>query len=401
MAPGRENLGFVIETPLALVAVIAGVVVLALWLERRRVPGLWKLGATLLAIAIGGVLSNLGLVPPASPIYQAITGTVTDLAIVWLLLAVNLADLRKAGAAMLVAFGIAVVGTALGAFAGAFLFGDAIGEEAWKLAGALTGTYSGGSLNFTAVSRAVDMSDGLFVGATAADNVVTGLWLAACVVLPRWIGRYYPTPAPSERVPPSPPPNGPAQDANLTEDESAHPLFAGATVSTHQLAILVTAGFAIVIASRIVAAITPGIYPVLWLTTLALATGHVMPPGAKRGALQLGNLALLFFFVVIGIYSRIAEVLAVGVQVLFYALFVVGVHGVLVFLAGRFLRLDIGTLCVASQASVGGPGSALAVAVAGGWRSLILPGILVGLLGYALGTYAGMGIAGALRGLGF
>ena len=92
--------------------------------------------------------------------------------------------------------------------------------------------------------------------------------------------------------------------------------------------------------------------------------------------------------------------LAVGLPVLFYALVVVGVHGLLVFVAGRVLRFDIGTLCVASQAAVGGPGSALAIAVAGGWRSLVLPGILVGLLGYALGTYVGMGIAGALRGLG-
>ena len=390
-----------IDTPLALIATIAGVVVLALWLERRRVPGIWKLGATLLAIAIGGVLSNAGLVPPASPTYQAITGTATDLAIVWLLLAVNLADLRKAGGAMLVAFGIAVAGTALGAFAGAFLFGDAIGEETWKLAGALTGTYSGGSLNFTAVSRAVDMSDALFVGATAADNVVTGLWLAACVVLPRWIGRHYPAPPPSPGADSAPVPDHAGHDPDLPDDESAHPLFARASLSTHRLAILVAAGLAIVIASRVVAAVTPGINPVLWLTTLALVTGYVMPSGAKRGALQLGNLALLFFFVVIGIYSRIAEVLAVGVQVLFYALFVVAVHGVLVFLAGRFLRVDIGTLCVASQAAVGGPGSALAVAVAGGWRSLILPGILVGLLGYALGTYAGMGIAQALRGFGF
>ncbi len=390
-----------IDTPLALIATIAGVVVLALWLERRRVPGIWKLGATLLAIAIGGVLSNAGLVPPASPTYQAITGTATDLAIVWLLLAVNLADLRKAGGAMLIAFGIAVAGTALGAFAGAFLFGDAIGEETWKLAGALTGTYSGGSLNFTAVSRAVDMSDALFVGATAADNVVTGLWLAACVVLPRWIGRHYPAPPPSPGADSAPVPDHAGHDPDLPDDQSAHPLFARASLSTNRLAILVAAGLAIVIASRVVAAVTPGINPVLWLTTLALVTGYVMPSGAKRGALQLGNLALLFFFVVIGIYSRIAEVLAVGVQVLFYALFVVAVHGVLVFLAGRFLRVDIGTLCVASQAAVGGPGSALAVAVAGGWRSLILPGILVGLLGYALGTYAGMGIAQALRGFGF
>ena len=388
-----------IESPIPLTATIAGVVVLALWLEKRRVPGLWKLGATLLAIATGAVLSNVGLVPAASPVYAAITGTVTDLAIVWLLLAVNLADLRKAGAAMLITFAIAVAGTALGAFSGAFLFSDAIGGETWKLAGALAGTYSGGSLNFTAVSRAVDMSDTLFVGATAADNVVTGLWMAACVVLPRWIGRWY---APGPR----PIPDAPGETAAGDEDpdggasEAGHPLFAGAMVSTNQLAILAAAGLAIIVAARALAALTPAINAVLWLTTLALAAGHLAPASSQRGALQLGNFALLFFFVVIGVYSRIAEVLAVGLQVLYYALFVVVVHGALVFLAGRFLRVDVGTLCVASQAAVGGPGSALAVAVAGGWRSLVLPGILVGLLGYAVGTYVGIGIAGAVRGLG-
>ena len=389
-----------IQSPLVLVATIAGVVVLALWLERRRVPGLWKVGATLLAIAIGGVLSNLGLVPAASPVYQGITSTVTDLAIVWLLLAVNLADLRKAGSTMLITFAIAVAGTALGAFAGAFFFADAIGEETWKLAGALTGTYSGGSLNFTAVSRAVDMSDTLFVGATAADNVVTGLWMAMCVVLPRWIGRYYAPPVKPEPIAPGSSGTEDSGDADVSATETTHPLFAGASVSTHQLAILLAAGLAIVVAARALATVTPGINAVLWLTTLALAAGHFAPESAQRGALQLGNLALLFFFVVIGIYSRIAEVLAVGLPVLFYALVVVGVHGLLVFVAGRLLRFDIGTLCVASQAAVGGPGSALAIAVAGGWRSLVLPGILVGLLGYALGTYVGMGIAGALRGLG-
>ena len=78
----------------------------------------------------------------------------------------------------------------------------------------------------------------------------------------------------------------------------------------------------------------------------------------------------------------------------------VGVHGLVVFGGGRLLRMDVGSLAVASQAAVGGPSSALAVAVSREWRGLILPGVIVGLLGYAVGTYLGLSVAYLLRGMG-
>ena len=93
------------------------------------------------------------------------------------------------------------------------------------------------------------------------------------------------------------------------------------------------------------------------------------------------------------------EVAAVGVTVFFFTLVVVGVHGRVVYGGGRLFRLDLGTLSVASQASVGGPASALAVAVAREWPGLVLPGIIMGLLGYAVGTYLGFGVAYLVRGL--
>jgi uncharacterized membrane protein len=61
--------------------------------------------------------------------------------------------------------------------------------------------------------------------------------------------------------------------------------------------------------------------------------------------------------------------------------------------------MDLGSLSVASQALVGGPATALAVAVAREWPGLVLPGIIMGLLGYAVGTYLGFGVAYLVRGL--
>jgi uncharacterized membrane protein len=376
----------VISSPLLLTAVIAGATALAFLLD-RRVSWLSKVGASLLALVMGAVLSNTGLVPAASPVYTVIEGPMTSMAIAWLLLAVNLGDLRVAGPRMVGAFLLAGLGTALGAMAGGVLFSGSFGENTWRLAGVFTGTYSGGSVNFVSVGRGVELPDFLFAGATAADALTTGIWLAVTLTLPVWLGRYFRAEIPGETTEPD-------------EGQGGHPFFERVPLSTLDLAKLLALGFFLVLGAGWVGERTPGIPAVLWLTTFALVLGHQKVVSLPQGALQLGNLALHFFFVLIGIHSRIGEILAIGMEIFYYTLIVVLVHGVVVFGVGRLVRFDVGTLAVASQAAVGGPSSALAVAVSREWRGLVLPGIIVGLLGYALGNYLGFAVAFLVRSLG-
>ncbi|MGD2122999.1 MAG: DUF819 family protein [Gemmatimonadota bacterium] len=374
-----------VESPLFLTGLIAVATAVAFILE-RRVGWLSKVGASLLALILGATLSNSGLVPSASPVYAVIEGPVTSLAIAWLLLAVNLSDLKVAGPRMIGAFLLASAGTALGAFLGAMIFSGTFGESTWSLAGVFTGTYSGGSVNFVSVGREVDLPDALFAGATAADALTTGIWLAVCLMLPIWLGRFYKAAVPGEGKASGP-------------DEHAHPFFDKIPLSTLDLASLLAVGFGLVVISDWLGRLVPSVPGVVWLTTLALGVGHLKFFRSERGALQLGNLALHFFFVIIGIHSRISEILAVGVEVFYFTLVVVGVHGLVVFGVGRLVRMDVGSLAVASQAAIGGPSSALAVAVSREWRGLILPGIIVGLLGYAIGTYLGLSVAFLVRGM--
>ena len=409
-----------IQSPLVLCAAIAAATALAFWLD-WRFTALGKVGASLLAIVFGALLSNTGVVPASSPVYDAVLGPVTSLAIAWLLLSVNLGDLKKAGLPMVGAFGVAVAGTALGAFAATAVYQTHFGDDTWRLAAAMTGTYSGGSVNFISVGRAVGLSGPLFAGATAADNVVTGLWLAATLMLPIWLRRFYPpaTPPPPVSSASAPPPNGPTnpheRDPNPHEPDpnphernppsherpdrhEHHPYFALEGVSAARVAGLFAAGLLLLVASEWLGSAVPSVPAILWLTTLALLLGHTPLFRKAPGAMQLGSVGLHFFFVLIGVLSRFSEIAAVGVEVLFFTLIVVGVHGVFVFGVGKLLRLDMGSIAVASQASVGGPSSALAVAVSREWRHLVLPGVVVGLLGYAVGTYLGLGVGYVLRG---
>jgi uncharacterized membrane protein len=83
--------------------------------------------------------------------------------------------------------------------------------------------------------------------------------------------------------------------------------------------------------------------------------------------------------------------------VFWFAAATVAVHGVVIFGIGRLLGIEASTLAVASQANVGGPASAMALAGARGYTAAMLPGIAVGLLGYAIGNYTGFMIGNLVR----
>lgn len=402
-----------ITDPLSLLALITLGCGMAFWLD-RNVAWMGKLGASLLTIIFGAVLSNTGLVPVASPVYDAITGPVTSLAVAWLLLSINLSDVKRVGPKMLTAFGIAVTGTAIGAFVGALAFAGVFGEDMWRLAGTLTGTYSGGGLNFAAVGQAVELPASLFAGTAAADNLTTGLWLGVTLTLPLWLGRWFPAPIPGSsrdlgrRETPGPlvsTPTAPTAStevsgatrpdpaADLSSDYDGHPFDQKAPLSALGVSKLLAVGIGLLLLSELCARLIPAVPSILWLSTLALVAGHTPWFRKLPGAFQFGTVALHLFFVVIGIFSRVSEIMVVGVEVFWLTLVIVGIHGAWTFGVGRLFNIDVGTLAVASQAAIGGPSSALAVAVGRDWQPLILPGIVVGLLGYALGNYVGVGVA--------
>jgi uncharacterized membrane protein len=69
------------------------------------------------------------------------------------------------------------------------------------------------------------------------------------------------------------------------------------------------------------------------------------------------------------------------------------VHLILLVAAGRLFRLDLAEVMIASNACILGPATAAALAAGKGWQPLVAPGILVGMFGYAIGTFIGVALA--------
>ena len=80
-----------------------------------------------------------------------------------------------------------------------------------------------------------------------------------------------------------------------------------------------------------------------------------------------------------------------------YVMIIVVVHFVSVYGIGRLFRLDIRVLTIASAAAKTGPPSVVALANVHGWKTLVLPGVAMGLLGYAVGNYLGFAAAYAMK----
>ncbi len=377
-----------ITDPLPVFLTLAAVVFVAVQLE-NRVRLFRSLGAALTGILLGMVLSNTGVLPGESPTYSFLMGDGVYFGIALILLSVNLRSVLQAGPGMLAAFGIGAAGTVVGAITGGLLLGGLVGPETWKLSGQYAGTYTGGGANFAAVGRAFETSPDLFAAATAADVIITAVWMMVCLAVPVLLRR------PTAEAPPQPDP-GPGEKPVTLEralNSSVKP------VSMAHAAALVVVAVGAVWGAGFLAQILPIVPEVLWLTTLVLVLAQVPAVKELPGGALFGNYLILLFLASNGARSVVANLVAMGPPVFYYAIVTVAVHGLVIFGIGRLAKLDMATLAVASQANVGGAASAIALASARGYHDRLVPGVAVGLVGYAVGNYLGMGVGLFMRGL--
>ncbi|MDN4593725.1 DUF819 family protein [Polycladomyces subterraneus] len=385
-----------VTSPLGVGAVVTLLIAVSFWLDRRYRWFSW-LGTAILVITGGAVLANIGVIPPSiemgssqvNPFYTFAYDYGVPLAIVFILLSTDLRALRGVGKPALIAFVLASIGTLAGTVVGAWLLADAIGPEMWKLGGQFAASYIGGGVNYAAVGQAVHTTGSLYAAGAAADNIMTNLWMVATAVIPTLLARFYPSIRNRQGTDTAPVANG---------FMSGGPT----TVSIHEMAYLTAVALTLVAVSQWITPIVARwvgfeIPTVIYYTTFALLLSWLTPINRWGGGEELGNLMLHFFFATMGAGTILSTLVNKGPAVFLFLTVLVGVHALIVFGLGKWTRIEIETLSIASQATVGGPSTALALAVSQRWTSLVTPGVLLGVLGYAIGTYVGIATARLLQ----
>lgn len=95
---------------------------------------------------------------------------------------------------MIILFSIGSFATVVGIVASWYLIGPerVLGEDGKILSGLLTGTYTGGSVNFNTVALTFNFQDRgiVYAGAIAVDNVITAMWILITIALPAVMRRF-------------------------------------------------------------------------------------------------------------------------------------------------------------------------------------------------------------------
>jgi uncharacterized membrane protein len=380
------------QDSISIFAILCLNIALAEWLTTK--PYFRHVGSALLVIIITAVVANVGIIPsssPATPLYDTVFSTIAPLSIFLMLLNVNLRSLKQAGSPMLLMFGIGSLASMAGAVVAiGVLNGRAeIGDLFYAIGGMYTGTYTGGSINFNAVALnyGVSQQGDLFAAATVADNIIGSLWIIATLALPQILNRWFPPK--KRRAATTTVATTPA--ASLGDTESINPF---------DLALILLLGLAGIQVSDWLNSQFPPIPSIIWLTTIATILAQIPAINRLKGHKMLGLFTVYLFLAVIGAYCDVPALLKDGqlaLTLLTLVTILIAVHGLIIYGVGALLKQDWDLISIASQANVGGASTAMALSRSLNRSDLTLPGILVGTLGSATGTYLGILVAEFLR----
>ena len=401
---GRESLIAADDTWALLVLMVASVA-LAIWLEQKYV---WasKISGAIIALLIALAASNLAIIPTSCVLYGNIVWDfAVPLGIPLLLLQCNMKKIWKETGRMMVIFLIGAAGTVAGAFLAYTLLHRYIpGLEG--VAAMMTGSYIGGGVNFAALAAEFDVGE-IKAAATVADNLLMALYFFALIFIAgmKFFRSHYSHPH-IDAV---------AESGDLSGAQTqAAAYWSRKGISLKDIALNFAYAAAVVFAAKLISTFVGGLIPdtgvvlhmlhtffgseYVWITTvsMACATFGEKQVAKLSGSQEIGTYLIYLFLFVIGVPASISKILTETPLLLAFTGIMVIVNMLFCFVGGKLLRFDLEDIILASNANIGGPTTAAGMAISQGWSALVGPVMLVGTIGYVIGTYLGILVGGAL-----
>lgn len=376
-------------------AIMVGIAAGAIALEQKYK---WASKVTGCVLALVGmmVLANLGIIPTDSPVYDSVWSYVVPLAIPLLLFQCNIKKIGKESGRLLIIYLLSSLGTLLGAFTGFFLLCKFV-PDLNKVAAMFAGTYVGGSVNFAAMADSFGASGELTSAAVVADNLLMALYFFVLIAIPTigFFRKKYSHPIMDE-----------VEAGN--GDNGAAAYWKSKEISLKDIAFDFAAATIIVALSTVLADLFSAIIPTsnwffgifnsllgnkyLIMTTVTMCCATFLPNtfGNAPGANEIGTFLIYIFFAVIGAPASIVKIITESPLLLVYALIIVTINMLVSLGLGKLFHFNLEEIILASNANIGGPTTAAAMAISKGWGKLVGPVMLIGTLGYVLGNYYGV-----------
>lgn len=394
------HFGFQATDTWPLLFIMSGATALAIYLEQRYT---WasKISGAVITLVLALVLVNIHLIPTHAPLFDVVVWDyAVPLAIPLLLLQANIKKIWKETGRLLLIFLIGSVGTVLGAFLASFIFCTHIPMVA-PIAGMMTGSYIGGGINFVALSAAFHTDTSLVSSTVVADNLNMAFYflvLLSCASS-RFLQKHFAHPHIEAAL---------VMDMTKEAKTQAAAYWGRKDISLKDISLDLLYAVAVVTISKVISGgvsylisdTTPFLSflhtffssEYVWITILSMlfATYGEKQVAVLRGAQEIGTYFIYLFFFVIGVPASINAIFQNAPFLFVFCFLIVVVNMLVCFVLGKIFHFTLEEIILASNANIGGPTTAAGMAIAQGWIHLIGPSLLVGTLGYVIGTYLGI-----------
>lgn len=358
--------------------------------------------ALLLCYFIPSIFNSLGIIDgEKSQLYPVISRYVLPASLVLFTISLDYAGIKKLGGKAIIVFLAGSVGVVLGGPIAVLFFSwvapDVVGgvgpEAVWRGLTCIAGSWIGGSANQAAMKEVFQVDEKLFSSMIAVDVICANLWMAVLLYgagISTKLDKYL------------------KADASAIEElKGKMENFQKNTIripSASDLMRICGVGFGVMGLSHLLADnIAPWIEtnaPYLeqfsltstffWVVVLATTFGMLLALTPVRnleavGASKVGTILLYVLVASVGMKMNILAVKDNPGLFLLGAFWML-IHAGFTLLAAKLIRAPFFFVAVGSQANVGGAASASIVASA--FSPALAPvGVLLAVLGYALGTY--------------
>lgn len=329
-----------------------------------------------------------------SAAYKALKNNLLYAMIFVMLLRCDFRKLAKLGGRMVAIFLGCSLTLFVGFIVGYPIFKGSLGSDTWGAVAALYASWVGGSANMAAMQAALPVDAGAYSCALALDTVCYSVWIALLLLMVRYASKW------NNAVKADTSKLQAVADAAAAEVAKEKKQAGGADwIFLIGLSLIVSAisqyvGASLNGALRDVglAMFDKGSMTTLFVTVLGLVCA--MTPLGKVPAVE--ELSSVYLYAVVSLLASTASVtdlLAAPMWVV-YGFFILAVHVILMFFLSKLFHWDLCMVSTASLANIGGAASAPIVASAYD-ASYAGIGVLMGVLGAAVGNFSGM-ICGAI-----
>jgi uncharacterized membrane protein len=135
-------------------------------------------------------------------------------------------------------------------------------------------------------------------------------------------------------------------------------------------------------------------YNLFFITIITVILANIAPGQFARlqGDFALGMLCMYAFFAIIGAGTDAVSFIKSAPVLFVYCTYLLAIQFVVLLLGTKLFKIDLATAIIGSAAAIVGAAVAAALATTKGWKTLITPGITIGILGYVVANFVGVAI---------